>query len=515
MQPFHQRLAAYTVLLLAGAPALAQQPAPMVFDERPFLRSELPAAVGRGGAELPASSRDTGGSDDGVLLRIVGGHAAPPGKWPSMIALYVRLPGRQPAFNCGGTIIDSEWVLTAAHCMFHDLPDGKGQAVWKPEALLIREGTTNLEAGGRAVNVRQVIVHENYDDNTKLNDVALLRLEGAANAPRQQMVGRGAMSTLLLPGVMATTMGFGKVKPIPIQAPANFNSGPSSQHLLQVDVPIVSKEKCKTRYKDVTTDATMCAGRDEGGADTCPGDSGGPIYVRDKVGQALQAGVVSYGAGCAQPNAWGVYASVGHYEDWIKKHVPNAVFGGTAAAKPPASETAAADTALETMAAPQAAIAPSQSGQVSVDIAQGVRIRVGTPITVRVTSSIAGQLLVLSRDAKGDTVQLFPNGRSEGTRPGQASRIIPAGGAVRLPGAVDGFELRASEPAGVNEIIAVVLPPGVNIEDLTKANEGFRKLPSAAATLRSIALRTRDLALVQRDAAAFAIGRRTFEIVGP
>jgi secreted trypsin-like serine protease len=328
-----RRFAGIAGFLLAGLsqPSLAQPvvaTADNALNERAYLVSASPQPT-----NLPAfnksTSRDASGPDE-ALTRIVGGYAAPTGKWPSMVALYMRLPNRPPQFFCGGTVIDAEWVLTAAHCLTQ-VNKSTGQILtMPPDALMVREGTINLDIGGRAVNARNIIIHKDYRPG--INDIALIQLAGPVEAPRQQLISGAAVPLLVTPGRMATTMGFGLVQALKARTSKEDQGAlPRSQQLLQVDVPIVGKPKCASSYKErVATGATLCAGRDDGGADTCPGDSGGPLFVRDDVGQALQAGVVSWGFGCAQPMAWGIYASVGHFEDWIKSHVANASFGGNA-----------------------------------------------------------------------------------------------------------------------------------------------------------------------------------------
>jgi secreted trypsin-like serine protease len=532
-------LAQLTVLALTGPvqTAVAQAPAPIVsapvspaLDERTYLVSASPQPT-----NLPAfnksATRDASGADE-TLTRIVGGYAAPSGKWPSMVALYIRLPNRQPQFFCGGTVIDAEWILTAAHCLSHvDKTTGR-MSILPADALMVREGTINLDVGGRAVNARSITIHKDYRPG--LNDIALIQLAAPVEAPRQQLISNAAVSKLITQGRMATTMGFGLVQPLKANTTKEDQSTvPRSQQLLQVDVPIVGQTKCATTYKErVATGATFCAGRDEGGADTCPGDSGGPLFVRDDVGQALQAGVVSWGYGCAQPMLWGIYASVGHFEDWIKSHVPNASFGGASATAAPGQPATTAlqsspqptaptgpappnstQAALQTMGASQTATAPSQSGHVTVDIVQGEQIRLGALITVRVTSSIAGRLILFSRDASDKTVLLFPNGRSDGSRPGQSNRSIKAGGSARVPQVpADGFVFQATEP-GRTQLIAVVVPPGVNIDDLIKPGEGPRVLTDAVGVIGSLSMRMRDLSIVDNAPPNYAIGQRTFEVV--
>jgi len=85
-------------------------------------------------------------------------------------------------------------------------------------------------------------------------------------------------------------------------------------------VPIITNKQCRTtRYKNKIADVMLCAGLvKSGGKDACQGDSGGPLVVNE--GRYKLAGVVSFGYGCAQANAPGVYARVSKFLDWIKEN---------------------------------------------------------------------------------------------------------------------------------------------------------------------------------------------------
>ena len=89
-----------------------------------------------------------------------------------------------------------------------------------------------------------------------------------------------------------------------------------SDELNYVELPIIPDKLCEDQYYALfyDTDPSMiCAAEPEGGKDACQGDSGGPLVVDDQV-----IGVVSWGFGCARPNAPGVYTEVAYYSDWVK-----------------------------------------------------------------------------------------------------------------------------------------------------------------------------------------------------
>ena len=87
--------------------------------------------------------------------------------------------------------------------------------------------------------------------------------------------------------------------------------------LQEVSVPIVSDQLCREAYPGEITQNMFCAGFKQGGKDSCQGDSGGPLIISDGNGGWIQAGVVSWGNGCASPDFYGVYARVANYIDWL------------------------------------------------------------------------------------------------------------------------------------------------------------------------------------------------------
>ena len=97
--------------------------------------------------------------------------------------------------------------------------------------------------------------------------------------------------------------------------------GSATNNLQYVRVPAITNSACNSAYGGSITDSMICAGYPGvGGKDACQGDSGGP-FVCDNNGNAVIAGVVSWGYGCADAKYPGVYARVTTVLDWVKNNL--------------------------------------------------------------------------------------------------------------------------------------------------------------------------------------------------
>eukprot|EP00079_Xenopus_tropicalis_P038919 XP_017952690.1 PREDICTED: transmembrane protease serine 9-like [Xenopus tropicalis] len=239
--------------------------------------------------------------------RIVGGQDAKKGKYPWQALLWC--PG---VYRCGGTLVSSKWVVSAAHCLSRS----------NASCLAVILGANKLSGNENeemAVSVKNIYIHPNYNDTDITNDIGLAELTQAVSFTSYVIpVCLPTASTIFNPGQSCWVTGWGVTE---------FNTSLSPNTLQEVQMRILSAEQCRSYYDpNITgvyiTDQMICARDILGGKDSCQGDSGGPL-VCSYGGNFYLVGVVSFGIGCGDTAYPGVYTYVPAYRDWIGKYVPS------------------------------------------------------------------------------------------------------------------------------------------------------------------------------------------------
>jgi len=261
------------------------------------LATGAPAAAGAD-ADQP-DSRIVGGSTTGI-------ETVP---WQVALVLDARFGGNdlQRQF-CGGSLIAPQIVQTAAHCVVGGDPDDFGLTSMDTNDLDVVAGRTTLSSSsGQRLNVAGIAVDARYDAGSMAFDAAWLSLTGGPGAPAApiKIAGPGEAS-LWAPGTMTFVSGWGTT-----------SEGGSRSDTLRVAItPVIDDPTCDSLggvYANFSAFSMVCAGVLSGGTDSCSGDSGGPLAAPGFVGSAPVSrlvGAVSFGEGCARPNAPGVYTRI-------------------------------------------------------------------------------------------------------------------------------------------------------------------------------------------------------------
>jgi len=259
--------------------------------------------------------------DRPLAPEIVGGVTVQPGEYPWQVWFEFKVT--RDIYTCGASLIHPKWVLTAGHCI------GEVSEV----VLGVHQINSLSETNRQTISVERIILHPNYDNYSLNNDIALIELTEPAQLNQWvttiPLVTSPADDSLYEAGIESTVTGWG----------ATSDGGSGSNVLREVNLPIVSYSTCRGVYGNELTRNMLCAGFADGGKDACQGDSGGPMVVPDNNGGWKQAGIVSWGDGCAKPGAYGVYTRLSNYEDWIAQYVNLSESNATPTATPTETET--------------------------------------------------------------------------------------------------------------------------------------------------------------------------------
>ncbi|XP_068609208.1 chymotrypsin-like elastase family member 2A [Brachionichthys hirsutus] len=237
-----------------------------------------------------------------ILSRVVGGVDVRENSWPWQASLQYK-SGTNFYHTCGATLISSQWVLTAAHCI--------GSRTYR--VYLGKHNIKNNEPGSIAISPAKIIVHENWDSYRIRNDIALIKLSTPVKLSDKIMPACLPPSGEILPNDSPCYVtGWGRL----------WTGGPIADVLQQAPLPVVSHHVCSRSdwWGSLVTNNMICAGGD-GELASCNGDSGGPLNCQSSDGSWDVHGVVSFGSsmGCNYPKKPSVFTRVSAYMSWINR----------------------------------------------------------------------------------------------------------------------------------------------------------------------------------------------------
>ncbi|OWA53758.1 putative Chymotrypsinogen 2 [Hypsibius exemplaris] len=247
-----------------------------------------------------------------VYNAIIGGLPVPPHKYRFMVSLQ-DVDGN---FHfCGGSLISSIHVITAAHC----LTDEKGRPNKARHQFHVGVGMHNHKGNSNShyFGVQRIQIHESYNgEPSYLNDIALLTLDASVTGRSQLKTG---VITLPAgwwddapPSTTVRGIGWGLTGNA---KPGIFGDAPP---LLQgTHFRVLSQSDCSERVKSSVAASQICIDSSDRAA--CSGDSGGPLFRQLSSGNYQLLGVASYVVGsCQQQGSANVYTRVSHHVKWIK-----------------------------------------------------------------------------------------------------------------------------------------------------------------------------------------------------
>ncbi|CAH0475616.1 unnamed protein product [Peronospora belbahrii] len=232
-----------------------------------------------------ASKEESTGLTINDEARIFDGSEANPSQFPFVVSLRKDKAGGKT--YCGGTLIASQYVLTAAHCVKTDVA-----TIYASIGSASGSGTSD----GQQIKVIRGYRHPKYNQSAHLYDIGMFKLEKAVEAETIELGAVNGSDNKV--GHIATVAGWGLTE-----------TGSQSLLLEKVNVPIISNAECNKQYNNRITEGMLCAGDGEG-KDTCSGDSGGPLIANN-----VLIGIVSWGGKCGVNS--GVYTRISYVRDYI------------------------------------------------------------------------------------------------------------------------------------------------------------------------------------------------------
>ncbi|XP_013183844.2 chymotrypsin BI [Amyelois transitella] len=242
-----------------------------------------------------------------LMGRIVGGsQVTTQSSFPFQAGLIATLTTGWTSI-CGGSLLSSTKVLTAAHCWW----DGQSQA----RLFTVVLGSLTIFTGGTRIETSDIVVHPNWNTNAITHDIAMVTIKSVSFNNNIQSIPIPTMADVNqdFSGSTAVVSGYGKTN----DAQTSF---PTTSALHQTTVKVITNAVCQNSFQITLHGSHLCTNGD-GGVGSCDGDSGGPLTTVWK-NQRTLIGVVSFGLGDRCQSGYpSVYTRVTAFLNWIQAHL--------------------------------------------------------------------------------------------------------------------------------------------------------------------------------------------------
>lgn len=266
--------------------------------------------------------------------RIINGDIVTVAQIPWQAAIVGSAEDSYQSYLCSATLIAERWVLTAAHCI------EKLQATRQQGYILL--GTINLQAKseGQRIKIKQTYIHEQYDNHTFNNDIALIELAKSIDFGE---CGASCKTIAFLPPTMeqhyatinsfVQVAGWGALEDCQNNSQSEVCQKYAGQILRQPELypttlrtTTLKLSACVSPHSKYISEQVsknmLCAEMpmQDSPTDTCFGDSGAGLTIQKERDKPYLLGVASWGMGCAKKGYAGVYTRVANYTDWIESY---------------------------------------------------------------------------------------------------------------------------------------------------------------------------------------------------
>lgn len=239
---------------------------------------------------LPETSRSSPSES-----RVINGHDAPPGAHPYQAALLINGAG-----FCGGSLIRTDLVLTAAHC----IDDAQN--------VQVVLGYHDVYEGLNSHNVIltwDVDVHPEWNRGALQNDIGVVRIPPVRLSNTIQTIRLAEANARNYAGEIATLSGWGRT---------SDDSNSIAPYLQTIQLEVLTNLRCRLNFLgQIINDQHICTSGNNGqiNVGACNGDSGGPLVVNGE-----QVGVVSFGGGRCAAGFPTAFARVSWFRSYIDRH---------------------------------------------------------------------------------------------------------------------------------------------------------------------------------------------------